>query len=72
MLTQTVEEMKMVEKLDKKNKNYEICKEIYKMFEFEKLSDAFQMLDGFGPVLDSFIKEEMSEKPLKDLKATFL
>lgn len=65
-------DLELVKQLDPKNKNYKVSKKLLDIFQFEKLTDAFTMLDGFGPVVDSFIREEMTKKPLKDLKATFL
>ena len=43
-----------------------------KLFADEKLNSAFEIIDGMTRVIDSFIKEENTKRPLKELKATFL
>lgn len=72
MLTTKVQDLDLLADLDPKSKDFETIKEILEMFKFENLTDAREMLEGFSPVVDSFIKEEMIKRPLVDLKATFL
>ena len=68
----TVADLELKKDLNKDDKNYKFLVELLQMFEFEKLTEAFQMLDGVSPVIDSFVKEEMTKRKLKDLQATFL
>lgn len=71
MLTQKVESLAL-EEMVVKNPEYDKYRTALKMLEGETVADALDIVGGMSPAIDSFIKEENTKRPLKDLKATFL
>jgi hypothetical protein len=72
MTKTTIADLKMIEKLDVNNPEYERYKKALSLFEDDKLTDALEVIEGMGGVIDSFIKEEMTQRKLDSLRATFL
>lgn len=46
--------------------------QVLEMFKEESIVDALLIIENMPYAIDSFIREEMSKRELKDLKATFL
>ncbi len=67
-----VDSLKLLEKLDKDSDQYEKYKKAVKMFNDETIADALEIIQGMGHAIDGFVREEMTKRDLKTLKAEFL
>lgn len=64
-------DMKLEEKLDKKDPHYEDFKAILKLFEEENVYSARELIDGMKGEIEMMITMEMKERKLDSLKTNF-
>lgn len=61
-----------LDEMVKSNPDFEKYKEVLNMFGGENLPACIEIFEGMSDVIDSFIREENTKRPLSELKATFL
>lgn len=71
MLKTTVESLGLNDMVAK-NPDFEKYRTLLDMLAKENVSDALDIIGGMPSAIESFIKEEMTKRPLKEIKATFL
>jgi hypothetical protein len=70
--TQTVDELKVIDRVDPKANDASNYKAFLELFRYEKLITAEQLIDGLGHAFDAFVAKELSKRPLSSLETDFL
>jgi hypothetical protein len=70
--TQTIDELKVIDRVDSKAQNSADYKEFLDLFRYEKLITAEQLIEGIGTAFDAFVSKELSQRPLSSLATDFL
>lgn len=72
MKKSTLASLKLEKMLDLKSEDAKRYKFILEMFQDETIFDSIELIEGMQGAIDSFLREENTKRPLKDLKTEFL
>lgn len=69
---QTVDELKVIDRVDMKANQASDYREFLELFRYEKIITTEQLIEGLGHAFDSFVSKELSQRPLSSLVTDFL
>lgn len=71
-LTQSVDEIGVLKGINMADPRGAAYKEFITLFQYEKVKTSIDLIEGMGHAIDSFIREELTKRPLDTLKTDFL